>query len=321
MRARIAQDDKGRGMTSPIGRPRGSAVVLKLVLVAAAVITAACGGGSNSGTTKPASSLAAARQASATLKPMPGYPGSVVILGDSRGTGDDSDPNNPNTDVPSNDWATGTNPAVDSVYLRLLARDPAIKGHNYNLAQDGTGVDALANNQAHRAVKLTPTPQLFLISTGGNDITTCPAQATYVKAYGATLAKALSVLASGAPQSHTFIVSQWGSPTTYARALSQPDRQQVRGNSTASCTFFDSNGRVIPRKMTQVEATIQSYDAEAQAVCARISQCRYDGRAFGQVVDRLSYFSENLSELSIAGHAKAAAVAWAAMQRTGIIPR
>jgi hypothetical protein len=77
----------------------------------------------------------------------------------------------------------------------------------------------------------------------------------------------------------------------------------------------------MPNTMAQVEATIHSYDAEAQAVCARFGHCRSDGGAFGDVVDRLSYFSENRFELSIAGHAKAAAVAWAAMQRTGIIPR
>jgi hypothetical protein len=299
-----------------VGSPRGVASLT--VTFAMALLIAGCGGGGASGSQTIVE--AAATQGSATVKPTPGYPGSVVILGDSRGTGDDSDPNRPNTDVPSNDWATGTNRAVDSVYLRLLARDPAIKGHNYNLAQDGTNVHALAHNQAPRAVKLTPAPQLFLISTGGNDITTCPAHAAAVKAYGATLAKALSVLASGAPQSHTFIVSQWGSPATYAKALPTPDRQQVRGNTPASCTFFDSKGRVIPKKIAQLEATIHSYDAEAQAVCARFSRCRYDGGAFGRVVDRLSYFSENLSELSIAGHAKAAAVAWAAMQRTGIIP-
>ena len=307
-------------MTSPITRPLRFDVVLTLVLVAAALMAVACGGSSSSGTTKSASTPAAT-QVSVTVKPMPGYPASVVILGDSRGTGDDSDPARPQADVPSNDWATGTNPAVDSVYLRLLARDPAIKGHSYNLAQDGTGVDALANNQAPRAVKLTPAPQLFLISTGGNDITTCPAKARDVKAYGAALAKALSALASGAPQSHTFIVSQWGNPATYANALPTPDRQQVMGNEPPSCTFFDSNGQVMPKKMAQLEAAIHAYDAEAQAVCARFSHCRYDGGAFGHVVDRLSYFSENLSELSIAGHAEAAAVAWAAMQRAGIIPR
>jgi hypothetical protein len=278
-----------------------------------------CGSGGASGSKTTVE--AAATPSPATVKPTPGYPGSVVILGDSRGTGADSDPTRPNTDVPSNDWATGANPTVDSVYLRLLARDPAIKGHNYNLAQDGSNVDALAHNQAPRAVKLTQTPQLFLISTGGNDITTCPAPATVVKAYGATLAKALSVLASGAPQSHTFIVSQWGSPATYAKALPPPDRQQVRGNSAPSCTYFDSNGRVMPKKMAQVAATIHSYDAEAHEVCARFSRCRYDGGAFAHVVDRLLYFSENLCELSIAGHAKAAAVARAAMQHAGIIPR
>jgi len=291
----------------------GATAVLGLFLV---LFVTGCGGGGASGNKTTVE--AAATQGSATAKPTPGYPGSVVILGDSRGTGADSDPKR-HIDVPSNDWATGTNPAVDSVYLRLLARDPAIKGHNYNLAQDGTNVDVLAYNQAPRAVKLTPAPQLFLISTGGNDMTTCPAHPADVKAYGAALAKALSVLASGAPQSHTFIVSQWGSPATTAKALPTLDRQQLGGQGY-SCTFFDANGRVMPNKMAQVEATIHSYDAEAQAVCARFSHCRYDGGAFGHVVDKLSYFSENLQELSIAGHAKAAAVAWAAMQRTGIIP-
>jgi hypothetical protein len=287
------------------------------VIFAMLLISTGCGGSGASGSQTTAE---AAAQGSATVKPTPGYPGSVVILGDSYGTGDDSDPNHPNTDVPTNDWATGTNPAVDSVYLRLLAHDPAIKGHNYNLAQDGTNVDVLADKQAPSAVKLTPAPQLFLISTGGNDITTCPPDAAAVNAYGATLAKALSVLASGAPQSHKFIVSLWGSPATAANALPTVDRQKL-GGQTSSCGFFDSNGQVIPEKMAQAEATIHSYDAEAQAVCARFSHCRSDGGAFGQVVDRLSYLSENLFELSITGHAKAAAVAWAAMQRTGIIPR
>jgi hypothetical protein len=287
------------------------------VIFAMVLFITGCGGSGASGSKTTAE---AAAQGTATVKPTPGYPGSIVILGDSRGTGYDSDPNRPNTDVPSNDWATGTNPAVDSVYLRLLARDPAIKGHNYNLAQDGTGVDVLADKQAPRAVKLTPAPQLFLIWTGGNDITTCPAHAAAVQAYGATLAKALSVLARGAPQSHTFIVSQWGSLATAANALSTRDRQTLGGQPN-SCNSFDSSGQVLPDKMAQAEATIQSYDAEAQAVCARFSHCRSDGGAFGHVVDRLSYFSEDLVELSIAGHAKAAAVAWAAMQRTGIIPR
>jgi hypothetical protein len=288
------------------------------VIVAMVLFITGCGGSGASGSQTTAE--AAATQGSATVKPTPGYPGSVVILGDSYGTGYDSDPNRPNTDVPSNDWATGPNPAVDSVYLRLLARDPAIKGHNYNLAQDGAKVDVLAHDQAPRAVKLTPAPQLFLISTGAADaIAACPADAADVKACGAALAKALSVLASGAPQSHTFIVSQWGNQAAAANALPTPDRQQL-GAQPSSCGFFDSNGQVIPDKLARAEATIHSYDAEAQAVCARFSHCRSDGGAFGHIVVRLSYLSENRFEPSVAGLANAAAVAWAAIQRAGVIP-
>jgi hypothetical protein len=207
-----------------VGSARGVASLA--VIFAMVLFIAGCGGGASGSQT---TVEAAATQGSATVMPTPGYPGSVVILGDSRGIGDDSDPNRPSTDVPSNDWATGTNPAVDSVYLRLLARDPAVKGHNYNLAQDGSNVDVLAHKQASRAVKLTPAPQLFLISTGGNDMTTCPAHAAAVEAYGAALANALSVLASGAPRSHTLIVSQWGSPATCAHALPTLARRQPWG--------------------------------------------------------------------------------------------
>ena len=45
--------------------------------------------------------------------------------------------------APENSWATGTNPAVDSVYLRILARNPKIRGHNVNLAQDSATVRQL----------------------------------------------------------------------------------------------------------------------------------------------------------------------------------
>jgi hypothetical protein len=37
--------------------------------------------------------------------------------------------------------------------------------------------------------------------------------------------------------------------------------------------------------------------------------------AFGRIVEERSYFSSDLNHLSIKGHAKAAAVAWAALQR------
>lgn len=55
--------------------------------------------------------------------------------------------------------------------------------------------------------------------------------------------------------------------------------------------------------------------------CERFSQCRYDGGAFGRIVERRGYLSSDLSHLSVKGHAKAAAAVWSAMKRAGLVPR
>jgi len=54
--------------------------------------------------------------------------------GHSNATGEDSDPAQPHAVIRANSWATGTNPAVSSIYLKILAKNPAIKGHDFNLA-------------------------------------------------------------------------------------------------------------------------------------------------------------------------------------------
>ena len=52
---------------------------------------------------------------------------------------------------------------------------------------------------------------------------------------------------------------------------------------------------------------------------AVVSWC-YDGGAFGRVVDHREWISDDLTHVSLAGNATAAAVAWAALKRVGIIP-
>ena len=68
--------------------------------------------------------------------------------------------------------ATGTNPAVNSVYARIMAGNPAIKGHNTNLAQGGATVRDLVS-QAELVGPLLPKPDLVLIQIMDNDID-CP---------------------------------------------------------------------------------------------------------------------------------------------------
>src|SRR5690242_9408567 len=75
----------------------------------------------------------------------------------------------PFVDCPENSWATGTNSKVDSYYLRLLAVNPGISGHNYNDAVSGAKMVEL-NGQAEKAVSRHV--ELVGVLMGANDACT-----------------------------------------------------------------------------------------------------------------------------------------------------
>jgi hypothetical protein len=247
------------------------------------------------------------------------YPNGIAVLGHSGATGENSDPNRPGVEVRENSWATGTNPAVKSLYLRLLARNPRIKGHNFNLAQGGANVSRLFNQATIAVPKLRPRPELFVIQIMDGDIRCDGTDATNIPRFRGTLSSVLTMLAKGAPSTRIFVVSQFGSPATYAAALTLAQRKRFGGGS-GPCDFIDGSGRLIPKRVAYLESVIHGYEGALAAACKRVAGCRYDGGAFGRIVDRAEYISNDLNHFSIKGHAKAAAVAWEAMKRTGVIP-
>jgi hypothetical protein len=246
-----------------------------------------------------------------------GYPSSIVVLAHSGATGENSDPRRPGIEVRTNSWATGTNPAVNSVYLRILAKNPKIKGHNVNLAQPSADVYDLGR-QAKQAVALNPKPDLVVIQIMDADIV-CPAATSQLNAFRRGFGLALGVLAQGAPDSSFFVVSQFGSPTTEWKTLTVAERRRFGG--TGPCAFLDPQGRLVPKELARLENIVHGYEAQLEAACKRVSQCRYDGGAFGRIVNKREYVSSDLNHWSVKGHAKAAAVAWAAMKRAGLVPR
>ena len=243
------------------------------------------------------------------------YPSSIAVLAHSGATGENSDPRQPGVEVRENSWATGTNPAVNSVDRRILAKNPAIEGHNVNLAHGSATVRDLVL-QAERAVAMEPKPELIIIQIMDADMV-CPAKSRDYSAFRATFVSALEVLARGAPDSKVFVVSQFGSPSNW-RMLRPAERMRVGG--TGPCAFLDPQGRPVPKELARLERIIHGYEAQLEAGCKLIPQCRYDGGAFGRIVDKRAYWSSDLNHFSIKGHAKAAAVAWAAMQRAGVVP-
>jgi hypothetical protein len=243
-----------------------------------------------------------------------GYPNSIALLGDSAAAGPIAGARQ-SAAARENSWATGTNPAVGSVYLRIRARNPRISGHSVDLTRPGADADALVD-QARRAVALDPLPALIVIQIMENDIQ-CPTSQIAVQAFG-PVRTALDILAIGAPGSKVFVVSRFGRPGTYAKSLSPAERRSVGG--TGACDFIDPQGRVSQRKVASFEETIRQYEFQLDHDCQKFPDCRYDGGAFGRIVDRRAYLASDLRHLSIKGQATAAAVAWAAMQRAQIVP-
>jgi hypothetical protein len=309
-----------RGRTAPLRRTtlkpsRAAAVAVVASLV---ILTAACSDtstGSQAGASGGPSTTPAGAAATGS-GPYVGYPDSILVLGHSGATGESSDPAQPGVEVRENSWATGTNPAVQSLYLRLLSVHPQIKDHNVNLARGGATVDDLVG-QAQEAVTQKPTNPLVVIQIMDSDIV-CPATSNDYASFASTFASALRTLDAGLPSSRLFVVSQFGSPPTYAKALTPA--QRVSAGGTGPCAFLDSGGQVVPKELARLEGIIHQYEARLQAGCLKVTRCRYDEDAFGDVVDRPEYIAPDLNHFSIKGHAEAATVAWAAMKKAQLVP-
>jgi hypothetical protein len=276
------------------------------LLCLAALLLAGCGGDDDT----------AEKPSRPAPKSTDGYPSSIAVLGHSGATGEDSDPDRPGLEVRANSWATGTNPEVNSLYLRILAKNPAIRGHNLNLAQAGASVDQLVL-QAEEAVSGDTKPDLFVIQTMDNDIV-CPASADDLEAFRSTFVSALRTLAKRAPEAGIFVVSQFGSPATNAKAL--PPELRLAFGGTGACDFLNVEGRLVPKKLARAEKAIHGYEAQLDAGCGQFDQCHYDGGAWGRIVDKRRFISSDGNHFAVQGHAKAAAVAWAGVKRAGLVP-
>src|SRR4029077_19118138 len=94
-------------------------------------------------------------------------PSGVIAMGHSgltgEGTGALAEP------VPSNSWATGDAPDVQSVYRRLREMRPDLGGQAENQAAGGASADELPA-QTRAALLVVPHPALAIVQTIDSDI-------------------------------------------------------------------------------------------------------------------------------------------------------
>jgi lysophospholipase L1-like esterase len=218
----------------------------------------------------------------------------------------------PFTDCLENSWATGTNSAVNSYYLRLLAKNPGISGHNNNDAKSGAKMSEL-NGQAEKAVSRKV--ELVGVLMGANDACTSSVSTmTSVANYTSQFESAMKTLTTGLPSAQINIGSLpnvyrlWEIFHTNSTAVSTWNNLKICQSLLANPT---SLAKADEERRLQVKAREEEYDSALSSVCAKYTQCKYDGGAgFRTVFNTNDVGTRDFFHPSIEGQALIAKVAW-----------
>jgi hypothetical protein len=207
-----------------------------------------------------------------------------------------------------NSWATGTNPKIGSIYQRLAAVDPTIRGHAVNAAVGGARADALVG-QATEALSVDPNPRLVIIQTIDDDIRCDGSDSANYPVFGRQVKRALDLIARKAPRTTILLMSQPGRPLPASKALAGTPGAQAQSGSDI-CGPFDPDLKLDMKHITTLTGIIEGYESELAKVCATVPECHTDnGRATHFQVPA-SYYSSDWNHLNVTGLAALARFMW-----------
>jgi hypothetical protein len=232
----------------------------------------------------------------------------IGVIGHSGATGADS--SGDGRDIPGNSWATGDNPEVESIYLRLLADHPALKGHNWNEAVNGTGVDSLMH-QAQTLLAHDPVPDIVLVNSVDNDIQCDGTDEQNYDPFQAGIDEVLSFLESSAPGIKIFFVDQWTSVKAYDDVVAGDPGAVSYASGTGVCsTFTAPGGERNPEAEAYLQHQVDEYFARIVRACAQHTGCATDGGAMQAMPLEFKDITDDYNHLTVTGLAKEAAIAW-----------
>ncbi len=283
-----------------------------VALVAIAVLLAACSSGARS--TAPAEPTVAARAPSPTATPSPeptpaadlAHPSGIIAIGHSGLTGEGT--GGPGQAVEAKSWATGTDPQVNSVYLRMVALLSETEGHVANTARGGAPASALTS-QATDALGAVPVPALAIIQTVDNDIL---CDGSNIPVVGQALADVLKLIHDASPNTKILVAGQLGRPSdVFIKKLVAYDPGAKAGLTWDDpCSFFDASGNLSESGIKKLGAVIDAYEAETARVCAAVANCVTDGGVRRAYLDTIDNFSPDYAHLNATGQAAEAELIW-----------
>jgi len=235
---------------------------------------------------------------------------SIAVLGHSGATGTLSDRQNITRDAHENSWATGENPRVRSIYWRLLENHPAMEGHNFNAAVNGSTVNDLESQFNALLLEADPQPDVVLIQTIDNDMRCDGTDPDNYTPFAQTLDDVLTAIAEEIPNVQFYLTGPWATVENWT-AWAATDVEKVQQNSgNGPCDVFKENGQPSARGIRSTQAIVDSYWARVESVCARHHGCSTDHGAQERFMPTDRDVAWDRNHLSIAGHRKYAKIAW-----------
>jgi lysophospholipase L1-like esterase len=206
-------------------------------------------------------------------------------------------------DCTSRSFSTGSDTGVNSHYLRILAKNPAINGKNYNDAKTGAKASDLSG-QVGTAVGQGV--EYVTILMGANDAcTSSESTMTSVTTYRSYVDQALSRLKSGLPNAKVFLVSVpdikrlWYIGHTSSSAVNTWNAfgicQSMLDNPTSTAQADEDRRNRVRQRVIDFNTQL------AQACTAYGATCKFDDNAifnYQFVLSQVSgwdYFHPNAS--------------------------
>ncbi|SDL25575.1 SGNH/GDSL hydrolase family protein [Streptomyces indicus] len=254
-------------------RVRGAAAAASAAVLATVLLGCDATGG-NSPTPQGAP---AARSAKPSPSPTPTWdtsPESVAAVGDSITRGFDAC--QVLSDCPESSWATGTDPAVNSLAVRLLGKEAAAT-RSWNFARTGARMSALPEQMKQAAEK---SPELVTVLMGANDACRGTAAAmTSVASFRADFEDGMRALRRELPKTQVYVASIPDLTRLWSQGKGNAMAKQIwkLGICQSMLADPDALDDLAVQRRGDVHARVEAYNKVLKDVCAEDEYCRYDG--------------------------------------------
>ncbi len=186
----------------------------------------------------------------------------------------------PFIDCPANSWATGTEAAVNSFYLRILERNAGIRGNLFNRARSGAKMADLSGQVTN---VISDRAEFVTVEMGANDVcTSSEATMTSVASFRTSFEGAMRTLRERLPETRIAVGSI---PNIYQLwSLLNGNRSAVSTwNSFSICQSMLRNPTSRSAEDEERRLRVQRREVEfnevLRSVCAEHANCQYDGGA------------------------------------------